>query len=170
MNDTLNRLNKISRYAGLAVKALMVFLIAVIALVLILMIVTALDPEMVLDNVDEFTKSGQVLSMCAIIIVAVAFGLIALYYADRLFTNVYKNGTPFMDDNVKCLERLAILLLVGTVILPIISAAGIYFLEAQSDLLFQFNPAMLFMALLFYFLSLIFKYGVALQKDSDETL
>ncbi|MCL2149180.1 MAG: DUF2975 domain-containing protein, partial [Methanomassiliicoccaceae archaeon] len=170
MADTLGRLGTISRYAGLATKVFMALLAVAVALTLALMAATALDPEMVLGNVEDLDTADQVMALCILIIMTAAFGLVALYYAGRLFTNVHRDGTPFKDDNVKCLERLAVLLLVGTVALPAVGAAAVHFMGLQSDMMFQFNPIMLFMAVLFYFLSLIFKHGAALQKESDETL
>jgi len=98
------------------------------------------------------------------------FGLIVLYYANRFFTNVYKNNTPFLEENVLCLNRIAILMVIGAIALPIISGAAVYVLDVGYDMVVNFDLFVLFAALFVYFLALIFKHGVELQKESDSTL
>jgi len=173
MSETLNRLNKISEIAGFIAKIGMVLLAIGIAVAIIMICVVGLNPDLLTD-ISEFTEStvtnNQVLMLCLTVIIGAAFGIVLLYYLDRFFANIHENNTPFTDENVKYLRTIAILLLIFTFVVPAISMLLAYALDAGSDLIIQFNFVSLFAAFIVYFLSLIFKHGTALQKESDEML
>ncbi|MCL1810870.1 MAG: DUF2975 domain-containing protein [Methanomassiliicoccaceae archaeon] len=169
MSETLNRLNKISKYIGLGSKVLFVLLAIAIVFAFAVIVAVTLDPDLV-GLFEPTVKNGQVLATCVTTICAGALGLIVLYYISRLFMNIYKNNTPFTDENVKTLEIIAIMAIVCAIAMPAASALSAYAFDAGYDQVIGFNAFTLFVAFLVYFLSLIFKYGAVLQKESDETL
>lgn len=82
-------------------------------------------------------------------IVLVIFTIIGIGYAKIVFKLLRENGSPFRDDVVKALKKLAVaLLLVGAV------SGAIPFLAAG----------------IVWVLCLIFDYGCLLQNESDTTL
>jgi hypothetical protein len=97
--------------------------------------------------------------------------VVLLYFARALFANIEREGTPFTDPNVKLLVIIGIVSLVQAFAVPII--AGIVINATGTEALFgdsSSSGASLIMALFVFALSLVFKYGVELQKEADTTL
>ncbi len=169
MSETLNRLNKLSLYVGIVAKVLM----ALIGLLLIVMVITAiyfaLDPDMVSELFTDLSY-GQVQSMAVTIIAICVGGFSILFFVNRLFVTIHKNHTPFLEENVRNLNIIAVLVVVMALAVPALEILLAYALKIESVLAVNFNVTMLFMAFLVYLVSLVFRYGVILQKESDETL
>jgi len=97
--------------------------------------------------------------------------VVLLYFARGLFANIEKEGTPFTDPNVKQLVNIGIISLVQAFAVPII--VGIVINATGTTALFgdsSSSGASLIMALFVFAMSLVFKYGVELQKEADTTL
>ncbi|MDR1954900.1 MAG: DUF2975 domain-containing protein [Candidatus Methanoplasma sp.] len=171
MSDALNRLNRISGYIELTAKVLIALTIIGMIFAFALMVVVILNPD-ILPEVSGITAATteEAITLGVTIISGCVFGSITLYYLHRLFASIHKNNTPFVDENVKCLEMIAILVIAGSIAIPAISWATAYILDAGYELIMAFSPPLLFVAFLIYFVSLIFKYGTVLQKESDATL
>jgi len=151
MNDALEKLNKVSRWMGYG--AIVIMAIAVIIMVTFvgLAIAVAVNPDLFTPYFnDETVTTGMMLAACGAGIIGGALIFIAFYYVHRFSANACKNNTPFTNDNVRYLRIIAILTVVCAVI--------------------TLNPFMLLVSFLIYFVSLVFKYGTELQKESDETL
>ena len=96
-----------------------------------------------------------------------AYGIHVLRYILRPM----KEGQPFQNGISLKLRKLALVSLVG-------GAVSAFDMKAlfNSDLLLDYshmyniNITFLIMAIILYILSYVFKYGEALQKESDETL
>jgi hypothetical protein len=170
MHETLNKLNKLSLWGGLLTKIAMILLILGAVFLLILMVVTALNPDVLIDILDNEMAKDDILVVCAAGLAVLAIGLLILYCLDRILDNIREAGTPFTDENVKGLRRIAVLVLIAAIAVPVIGFILVKITDAGSNVMIEFNPFLLFVAVLVYFVSLIFKYGVALQKESDETL
>jgi len=172
MSETLNKLNRISRLVEKGANIIMFLLIIVMILMLIAVtILMILSPDVLPSppGAEEFTKD-QILVVCANAVLSGVFLVIALYYVRSFFGSIHKNNTPFTDEGVRSLEILAIILVACAFIVPLGSALLSFATGFWPAQIAVFNPFLLFMALVMYFLSLIFKYGAALQKESDETL
>ena len=170
MSNTLNKLSKISRYAEMITIAMMVLLVIGITALLVLGAAVILNPSLLAEMASGDLSDGQIRTVLVTAVCALILGFVTLYYIYRLFKSIHVNNTPFMDESVKCLERIAIMVIICTIVLPIITYAAVHLLNGSQEQVFEFNPFSLFIAFMFYFLSLIFKYGVALQKESDATL
>jgi len=100
-----------------------------------------------------------------------ASSMFLLYYVYRLFNDIKINETPFTDNVVKFLNLIGILALVSAIAVPI-------FLSIFTNIVphvgnfnsFGLNVSFVIVGLILFALSLIFKYGVQLQKESDTTL
>jgi len=170
MSETLDKLTKISKHVALFTKIFMVICVIALVAVIVMVVAVALNPDLI-SNFDgvSFT-SNQLIAMGITSISGFCLGIIVLYYANSLFTNIHKNNTPFRDENVFLLRRISLLMVIGAFALPIISAAAAFALNAGYDWVVSFDLFVLFTAFIVYFLSLIFKHGVELQKESDSTL
>jgi hypothetical protein len=176
MSDALNKLNRISRFASVIAKIVMVItVIAIIAMTAVL-VITAVHSGL-LVNPDLWSAAeeapmtiGQIQAAALTGIVTATVILVIMYYIDRIFTETHKNNTPFLNENVRFLKIIAILVFVAAFV-PVINATATYFLENGTGIVVGFNPLiLLLMAFVIYGISIVFSYGVTLQKESDETL
>lgn len=169
MSDALNRLNKLSRYVCIGLKLLMVLLGFAIAAMAIALIAILMNPDWLAQIYPDLTYGDAVVMMSSILTFTIV-GFIAFFLAHRLFKNIYTNHTPFLDQNVKDLKYIAMVVLVGAILSPIIVFAIAVGNDVTFDPTVEINFGLFMMAFLVYLLSLVFKYGTALQKESDETL
>jgi len=170
MDGPLEKLNKISWWVELIVKIAMVLLALAIFAVCVMMAVAAFDPDLLLNNIPELNTVGEVMVFGAMLIMMIILALVILYYIHHLFMSIRRNNTPFTDESVKDLKTIAILMLVCAIVTPIVSGAVVYALDIGTAARIDFNPFTLFVAFMVYVLSLVFSYGTALQKESDELL
>jgi amino acid transporter len=170
MNTALKRLNTICKYAEILALIAMIVLVIITALTAIMITAVALDPDIVNRVGDGTYTSDQLLAMGAVVIVALIFAFMILYYAYLLCKNIYRNNTPFTDENVKYLERIAILTVVCAIVIPVVGWLFALTIGVDPAQMLAFNPLMLLFAFPVYLLSLILKYGTTLQKESDATL
>jgi hypothetical protein len=113
--------------------------------------------------------NAEIVSLNVFLSAGTSVGL--LYFARGLFANIEKEGTPFTEPNVKLLVNIGIVSLVQAFAAPIIlniviNATGTETLFADSGA----SGVSLILALFVFALSLVFKYGVELQKEADTTL
>jgi uncharacterized membrane protein len=80
------------------------------------------------------------------------------------------HNTPFRDENVKYLERIAIFTVICAIVVPIVGGVFVLAWDVDPTQMLAFNPLMLLFALPVYLASLVLKYGTTLQKESDATL
>jgi len=169
----LSKLNKISYFVSLLSKIFLTILILMIIIVVAVGIGVTLNADF-FSQVIEDTGSSYTVShiqeMSVTAVVGFALGAIVVYYVGRLFSNIHRTNTPFTDDSVKFLEMIAILMVVGAFVIPIVSYATSFALEAEYNQSVGVNLFAVFAAFLIYFMSLVFKYGAMLQKESDEML
>jgi hypothetical protein len=92
---------------------------------------------------------GLGLNVGAVGFISCIFTLIGLWSTKRVFKLLRENGSPFREDVVKALKRLAIVLLI---------------------LGFMTGLLTFLMAGIVWVLCLVFDYGRALQNESDATL
>jgi len=180
LGEALNKLIKLSRYGGFCAKALMILVAVGMIIMAALLVAVLIDPGL-LDWVvttgmtyDVPIDDIDVPAVATVIIVAVLIigGLVIamLYYIGRMLTNIHENNTPFTDDSARCLVAIAVLTVISTLVIPALdfalqTAIGTAYYQSYTISVFP-----LFVALLLYFLSLVFKHGAELQRESDETL
>jgi len=92
-------------------------------------------------------------------------------YAYKLFSNISTSHTPFDMENAKILKKISYVMLILAIPVSIINAILMaVFASGSSGMTEMNNLIFVLVAILFYFLALIFEYGASLQKESDETL
>jgi hypothetical protein len=171
MSEALNKLNRISKIVAIVAMIGMVAMVIVAVCAAVALIVSALYPDAVLDAIafDGETTLGYFQVICAGLIAASIIIFAVLFYVRHLFVGITKNNTPFTDECVKDLRMVAGLILVYAIALPVIGSVASYLLDTANDL-FIFSGSAFFLALMVYFIYLIFSYGTELQKESDATL
>ncbi len=89
----------------------------------------------------------------------------------RLMKAVESSESPFTDSVVKGMTGLAISLIPYAVLKPLASALGKgLIIGGEADFSFGVDLTTAFAALVVILIIMIFKYGAAIQKESDETL
>ena len=175
MSETLNKLNRIFEFAGMIAKILMVLIVVVAAIVVVFMAVLAFFPDILTKAVEAvpgtvLPTSDQLYTLSAAAVLNMVFLFVLLYYLYRLSKNISESRTPFTDASVRYLELMAVILFISTFALPAISALVSFAYGIWPYGVISFSPYLLLTSIIVYFLSLIFKYGTSLQKESDETL
>ena len=181
MSESLDRLIRISRWGEVITKVLMIIMVIGIVAGTVALVYIAVNPDFIITAVSDGALILNV-PIEDIDISAVAWALILgllvlgvlvtalLYFTGRLFGNIYDNKTPFTDDNARILMIMAILIVVCTIATPILDFAVQNIIDATYYQSYGFGVFPLFVALILYVLSLVFKHGAELQRESDHTL
>jgi hypothetical protein len=180
LGESLNKLIGISKYGALISKILLIVAAIGIAVAVIALTVIAVNPDLVIDLITvseplgvpiediDIAKVAAVLIPCILIIGALVIAM--LYFIGRLFSNICNDKTPFTDDNSKCLVFIAILTVICTLVIPAVDFTVQWVIDSALYQSYGFGVFPLFVALMLYCLSLVFKHGAELQKEADQTL
>lgn len=118
----------------------------------------------------SMASSGELMGEMCTIMVSGVFLLYILFLAYRIFESITKEMMPFAEQNVKRFKKIALVLLVYAIIQPISRAVFYRLFAPELALHISLNTVSIILALMFFFLSVVFAYGAELQKLSDETL
>jgi|GEM_PF-5410921 len=117
------------------------------------------------DLIDSGLTVFELAVFCGILIIACAMLIGVCWCLRKVFRSTAKSGRPFTADNARYLRSAAIVMLVLTVFGYVVTC-----LAVSASLSITWDLAPLVFAFFFYLLSLMFDYGAALQRESDETL
>ena len=114
------------------------------------------------------TLIGYSEALILIVILYIYLISLALKHLSKLFKNINKEETPFIEDNVVHLRKMGLYMAAMVIIPPIVSVI----FHACTDLKFNFSLdiSSAVEALFVIALSYIFKYGCSLQKGSKKTI
>lgn len=98
------------------------------------------------------------------------FLIAILISTNRIFKNISCEYTPFTQKTAKGMRRIAILLLIDSIVAPQVDSAIQKSISITTGALDNFSDELIILAIVLYCFSLIFQYGVELQRQSDETL
>ena len=159
MDNDLGRLKTICR---VLYYILMLFTFALIILVAML----ALADVAILVNPGLGSEVGISAPQMTVVLIIFVFALAIVYVLQSITKSIYREYSPFTPANAKRFQTIAVLCLLALVCMPIVNV--IEPLTASDVAIIIL--AMLLMSTTFYVLSLVFRYGSWLQKESDETL
>lgn len=180
MNSLTEKIRKSSRSMAIITKVLCISLIVGLCIPIGILIWYVVEP-----NVDFFalrglrfysstgqmlTSSGEIVAETLRIILAGGFFLYSLLVALRIFDSVKIDAMPFSVGNIKRLKTIAIGLLIFTIIEPISKAVFYGIFASEITMQASVNVVTVMLALMFFFISVVFSYGIELQKHFDETL
>lgn len=165
MSRTLSIILKIARiscYVGIGVSIVGIIYVIIFGNTELLV----LNGNVILHS--PFTSSNisnidikQLITIVISGIIAMALMANLFRQAENIFKDIHVDSSPFEMKQVKRIKRVAILYLIISLINFEISAASI---------MISLNLVGIVGALMFWCIALIFEYGCALQKESDETL
>lgn len=180
MNSLKDKIQKSSKTMAIITKVLCVSVIIGLCIPIIVLVWYAIAPDtnfFALHELGFYSSTGRLLASTGeliaemfTIIVAGAFVLSILLTAYRIFYSIGKDIMPFSQENAKRLKKIAMLLLIYSIVGPV-SKAGFYAsftpqIKIQSSL----NVVSIILAFIFLFVSVVFAYGAELQRQYDETL
>ncbi len=180
MNDIQNKVCKISKIMAISTKVLYISLIVGMCIPLSSLIWYYITPNSNFEAVHAlgfYSSTGQLLEttgeivaeMWAILVSGV-FVFYILLIAYRMFKSISINIMPFSQENAKRLKKIGGLLMIYSLVEPI-SRKGFYSSFApEITIRSSFNIVSVILALIFFFIAIIFDYGAELQRLSDETL
>ena len=167
--DPLKKLNRVSWWAGLIAKIMMILVVLAIVFLCYGLIYLYSNP-LPWGGSAPWNTASFVYTI-SYVVRAVLLVMI-LYFINHMFMNIRRNNTPFMGVVVKDLRIMSILVLVYGLV-PLIEACvfmyviDFYHIQLVTSSL---DLYIFFLSFIIYAVSLVFSYGVALQKASDETL
>ena len=101
-------------------------------------------------------------------IALIVLGIIILNYTIKLFRNIRTIDTPFVEENVSYLRKIAKFM----IIMLAVNIIGTVIIEAATNYEINIDMATtnIFYILLIFIASYIFEYGIELQKNSKKKL
>jgi hypothetical protein len=179
MNTIQEKIVKSSKIMAIVLKAVCILLIIGLVVPIATIIWIQVDPNADINPVNggfysitgmPMESTGEVIAeMCTIILMA-AFMLAIFIIAYSMFRTIIKDAVPFTRTNAKSIKKISVLLFIYSIVVPI-ARTGFYRTFAPSiDYRGSFDETFLLLALIFYFISIVFDYGAELQRQSDELL
>ena len=174
MNAAQMKIQKTSRVVSIITKILYVFLIIIISAEVIGIGWIAVLPDSrvnlgnLMINFPAAFNGGASTKQMALPLLVYAFKqtfvLFILILTHKIFKDISREYTPFLEKNFKRMKQIALLLL--------FSSLQPFSFSGPDSLNINIGPdcELLIFAGIVYFFALIFQYGSALQQQSDETL
>lgn len=106
-------------------------------------------------------------------IASMAFFISVCSISMRLFKNMRDNYTPFTMENAELFKKLAIIMIVASIVPPIIGQSIGSSVASMMDVAYEGSYGSgfsLIAVLIMFFISVVFRYGCQLQQEVDETL
>jgi hypothetical protein len=174
MNAAQMKIQKTSRVVSIITKILYVFLIIIISVEVIGVGWIAALPDSSLNlrnlpiNFPAVFNGGASTKQMAFPLLVYAieqtFVLFVLILTHKIFKDISREYTPFLEKNFKRMKKIALILL--------FSSLQPFSFGEPGSLNINIGPdyELLIFAGIVYFFALIFQYGSMLQQQSDETL
>jgi hypothetical protein len=179
MNAIQLKIQKTSRIVSILTKILYIFLIVVLSaeIVRIVWLIVLSDRSSVtLGNMKILAPvtfdggaSLKIIAGLLGVVVAQAFALPILILTHRIFRDISREYTPFMEKHIKRMKKIALLLLISSLIAPLLYIVSSSLIPYLNSVIQPGYESIIF-AIIVYCFALIFQYGSALQQQSDETL
>lgn len=180
MNSLKEKIQKSSRTMAIITKVLCILLIVGLCIPIGILVWYAAAPDsnfFALRGLRFYssagqmmTSSGEILAETCGIILAGGFILYSLMVALRIFNAVKTDMMPFSQENTKGLKKIATALLIYSILEPISKACFYGIFAPEIAIQTSINIVTFMLALIFFFISVVFSYGAELQKNFDETL
>lgn len=176
----IEKIRRSSRAAAFLTKILFIVMIAIMMLLIISAIAMNVSETPYAETEENgktivVTTYGATAQCIEGILDCVIFGAI-MFVANKIFTDILKEGTPFRNQIVSRLRIIAILLIayavvpnfLGCMISSLLTPGG--FLDNIRAENLSVSAGKVFFAMMFFLLMNIFSYGCLLQDESDELL
>ncbi len=127
-----------------------------------------LSAAMTSDTTTVYAKDGLWVLIVAIVFVACC--IVAAHLVEKLCKTFRDCETPFTEGISEQLKKVAISLIPVAILAPIVENGTDGFLAGQVNIVFSIDLLTVFLVVMIFMLAAIFRYGAALQQESDETL
>ena len=145
-------------------------LLAAVSLIMLYFIIITVASFFVFDIVFDGVSSSNPVKNALYFISALVMLSVQIFVV-ILLLSVKKDETPFNLKNVRLLKSIAILLMVLEPLEVIASRIPTVLSDNTVAVMTYFPSGSIFVAgIVVYCISLVFKYGITLQKQFDETL
>jgi hypothetical protein len=169
--DNLAKLQRTSGFVSTV--SLLVMIIATLVLIVsaILLILCLIDAQILHEITEAAEISMNDLEITlSLVFLSIIFVDTVMFFVYKIFKDIEVSYTPFKKENSKRLMQISYLLIIYAIVIPVLSAIIVGYMDLNEDLQIHFNPVFVAVAALFYCMSLVFDYGAKLQQESDETL
>ena len=127
------------------------------------------DATVIHVHSDQFLiRSGDAIPFLLLALVDIAGIIVCLFFFKSLMSEFRQCDSPFSDGVVRKMRNFAISLLPAAVASSVSDTIFTYYFSVNHSLSMSLNLAPVVAALVIFVLVMIFNYGVALQKESDE--
>lgn len=170
MDSDLRRLKSICKWCNVGTKILSVITVMCMVATAILMVAVVFNPDILLegsitiDGVEGVLTESQFLIYTTLLMFMLLVASAIVMTVGSIFKSICREYSPFIEENYRRFRRVAELVLLTLVFIPIRLTIG-----ESVDVLSEVIST-LTVTVLIYVLALIFRYGQYLQKESDETL
>jgi len=127
-----------------------------------------LTAAMTSDETTVYAKDALWILIIAVIFIV--FCIVAAHLVEKLCRTFRECETPFTEDISDHLKKVAISFIPVAILVPIVENGVDGFLLGKVNLVFSVDLLTVFLVLMIFMLAWIFRYGAALQQESDETL
>jgi hypothetical protein len=167
--NNLKKLGEISHYASIAVWTVLALSLISMAVSLTMIVLIGINYPPMMDMLMHMrtTKENALYNYSSTVVISMV-SLIMMLFMDRLFTNIRRSYTPFTFENAKVLKYAALVLLLSAILMPLIFVILASLLNQRYQI--SIEILLFVLSLIVYCISLVFRYGAVLQKESDETL
>lgn len=180
MNDTQKKIYKFSKIMAIITKVLCISLIIGMFMPITVLTLYFIAPD------TNFTATqglgfysmtglllgttGEVIAEMWTIIASGSLVFFVLLITYRIFKSISMNIIPFSQKNAERFKKIGVLLLAYSIVEPV-SRMGFYSIFApENKMQSSLNIVSIIIALIFFFIAILFDYGAELQRLSDETL
>ena len=178
MNPINEKIRKTSRFVAIITKILYITVIIALCVESVGIIWYVISPEsssftwggIKIVSPYFFSGSSEIATEFFTGICGQSFFVAILIVTNRIFKDISREYTPFLPQNIRRMKKIALLLLLDSIISPPIDLAIRASISASTSSLSGFSTEMTILAIVIYCFALIFQYGVVLQQQSDETL
>ena len=162
--DTKNKIVKTAKVCHIISKVLYIVAFAVCLAFIVLAIVLPLTNAIYTLTNAETAVLFSTLALYAFICIGL------LWNVEGIFKCLAKDGSPFSDGVSHYLKKIAIFVLVLSVVPAIVGTALVRIIYPASELAFPIEVSGIIVGAVLFIIGAIFKYGKELQERDDETL
>lgn len=179
MSQIQNKICKSSKIIATIFKIMLIALSIAIIIPIITLIWISINPnvEVVSSSLKFYsgmgislTTRGEVIAEMSAVIVSSVLMLRLFFIAYRVFSKISKDSTPFSQFSVFSLKKIGKLMILYSFLVPLLRFIFYSAFSPATDNMSFLNVEYAMLALIFFFLTIIFQYGAELQRQSDETL
>lgn len=171
MKGDLSTLKKVCKYAS-PVMFIGEVIFGALTLITIMLGIYSLfsdqGKDILLDWIGMAGTEGSLKIFSSFVVTALIFalGFITVWLVHDLMESIKTEYSPFVPENAKRIKNISMAFLFSSVFLLVFGfLAG----KGITELLFMFFGSLM-VAVVMYCLTIVCRYGVLLQKESDETL